>query len=50
MATVYCCDCTHSYTKGGVTYCGCPGCPYKDKSVSPNSGKNCNYFKSWKER
>lgn len=46
MATVYCAACAFAYTKGGVTYCGCPGCPMKDKSVSSTSAKSAAILKA----
>ncbi|MBR3995772.1 MAG: hypothetical protein IKI97_10895 [Clostridia bacterium] len=50
MATVYCAACAFMYTKGGVKYCGCPGCPTNGRSVSATSPKNCGYFRSGQNR
>ena len=46
MATVYCYLCIYCYKKGGVDYCGNNCSPYAGGSVSVNSPKCCDYFKS----
>ena len=45
MATVYCARCIWLYQKGGVYYCGNPICDLNNKSVTPDWGKCCAYYK-----
>ena len=45
MATVYCARCIWLYQKGGVYYCGNPICDLNNKSVTPDWGKCCDYYK-----
>lgn len=45
MATVYCALCIYLYQKGGVYYCGNRLCDLCGKSVTPDWGKSCIYYK-----
>ena len=47
MATVYCARCVYLFQRGGVWYCGCTTSDLYDKSVDPNWGKCCNYYKEY---